>query len=218
MNLWQDFLSNQGKVIHKWPHYFPVYERHFERWRNTTMLFIEIGVSKGGSLQMWQRFFGPMATIVGIDLDPDCQQHQADNVYVRIGDQSDPIFLQSVLDEFGTPDIVLDDGSHVMAHVQQTFDFLYPKIAKNGIYAVEDLHTAYWPEFGGGTDRPNTFINSCKAFVDKLNARHSRGAIDEDFFSKNTFGMSVYDSVVVIERGRPAMLTPKKTGNGMQDR
>jgi hypothetical protein len=29
MNLWQDFLTHDGKLMHKWPHYFPIYERHF---------------------------------------------------------------------------------------------------------------------------------------------------------------------------------------------
>lgn len=212
MDLWADFQTNQGKLIHKWPHYFPIYERHFARLRNTTMTMIEIGVSEGGSLQMWQRFFGPMATIVGIDLSPGCAKHQGENVHVRIGDQSDAGFLQSVLDEFGTPDIVLDDGSHVMGHIAQTFEFLYPRVAKNGIYAVEDLHTAYWPEFGGNLDDPQTFINRSKAMVDKLNARHSRGKVAEDFFSHNTFGISFYDSVVVFERGTLPLKNPIKTG------
>ncbi len=212
MNLWQDFLQNEDKLIHKWPHYFPIYERHFSRWRNTTMTFLEIGVSEGGSLQMWQRFFGPLATIVGIDLNPACAQHQGPNIHVRIGDQSDPVFLQSVLDEFGAPDIVLDDGSHVMQHVSRTFDFLYPHVSKNGIYAVEDMHTAYWPEFGGGVDNPQTFINTSKQKVDKLNAVHSRGAVAQDFFSQNTFGISFYDSVVVFERGTLNLHTALKTG------
>jgi len=26
MSLWQDFLTNDGKIIHKWVHYFPIYE------------------------------------------------------------------------------------------------------------------------------------------------------------------------------------------------
>ena len=45
MDLWQDFLSNQGKAIHKWGHYFPIYERHFAPWRGRTLTFLEIGVA-----------------------------------------------------------------------------------------------------------------------------------------------------------------------------
>jgi hypothetical protein len=66
MGLWSDFLTNQDRVIHKWKHYFPIYDRHSQRDSvNTDVVFIEIGCGQGGSLQMWKRFFGPYARIVG---------------------------------------------------------------------------------------------------------------------------------------------------------
>ncbi len=201
MNLWQDFQINNGKMIRKWVHYFPIYERHLSDWRNKTITFLEIGVNQGGSLQMWSRFFGPLATIVGIDINPSCKQHEGDGIQVRIGDQSDPKFLGEIIDEFGLPDIVLDDGSHRMDHILSSFQFLYPKLPKNGLYIVEDLHTAYWEEYGGGLQNPRTFINVSKNFIDRLNADHSRGEIEPDFITRNTFSIAFYDSVVVLERG-----------------
>jgi len=201
MNLWQDFLTNDGKVIHKWVHYFPIYERHFSWYRNKSLVFLEIGVAGGGSLAMWQRFFGPFAKIVGIDIAEECRQHEAPGIFVRIGDQGDEKFLANIIGEFGVPDVVLDDGSHRMEHIARSFNFLYPKLPKNGIYAVEDLHTAYWEEFGGGVDKPDTFINLAKNFVDRLNADHTRGKIAPDFITRQTFGISFYDSVVVFEKG-----------------
>jgi len=201
MNLWQDFLTNDGKVIHKWVHYFPIYERHFSWYRNKSLVFLEIGVAGGGSLAMWQRFFGPFAKIVGIDIAEECRQHEAPGIFVRIGDQGDEKFLAKIIGEFGVPDVVLDDGSHRMEHIARSFNFLYPKLPKNGIYAVEDLHTAYWEEFGGGVDKPDTFINMAKNFVDRLNADHTRGTIAPDFITRQTFGISFYDSVVVFEKG-----------------
>ena len=173
---------------------------------------LEIGVSRGGSLQMWQRFLGPMATLIGIDIDASCAKHEDDNIFVRIGDQSDKSFLQSVSQEFGPPDIVIDDGSHVMADINATFEYFYPRLPKNGIYIVEDLHTAYWEEFEGGIENPDTFINRSKNFIDKLNADHSRGVIEADFMSKNTFGISFYDSVVVFERGSIPLKKAPMTG------
>jgi hypothetical protein len=201
MNLFQDFLTNDGKVIHKWVHYFPIYERHFSWYRNKSLTFLEIGVARGGSLPMWQRFFGPMAKIVGIDIDPKCQAHEVPGTFVRIGDQSDEKFLQSLIDEFGVPDVVLDDGSHQMDHIAKSFHFLYPKLPKNGVYMVEDLHTAYWEEYGGGATRPETFINAAKGFIDQLNADHSRAQITPDVITRQTYGISFYDSIVVLEKG-----------------
>ncbi len=206
MNLWQDFLLNEGKVVDKLHHYFPIYERHLARFRNTTITVIEIGVSKGGSLGMWQRYFGPMATIVGLDINERCLEHEAPGIHVRIGDQSDEAFLQSVIDEFGMPDIIIDDGSHIMKHVSASFNFLYEKLSKSGVYIVEDLQTAYWEEFGGGVENPETFINTSKKFIDEINAMNSRGTVTETSMTHSTFGISFYDAVIVFERGN---VTPR---------
>ena len=212
MNIWQDFKTNNKNPIHKWVHYFPIYERHFQPWVNKSLVFWEIGVAEGGSLQMWQRFFGPSAIIIGIDIDPDCKKFEEDNIYVRIGNQSDTIFLQSIIDEFGVPDCVLDDGSHVMSDIFSTFKFVYPKISKNGIYMVEDLHTAYDSRFEGGVDKPGTFINISKGFIDKLNADHTAGVVKPDFMTRFTFGIHFYDSVVVYERGMIPIKKGEYTG------
>ena len=201
MELWRDFLTNQGKVIHKWEHYFPAYERHFSPWRGKSLTFIEIGVARGGSLGMWRRYFGPLATVVGLDIDPRCGVHEGEGSFVRIGDQSDPAFLNAIIEEFGVPDVVLDDGSHKMNDIWASFTHLYPTIPKNGVYMVEDLHTAYWADFGGGLGEPSSFINRAKQLIDQLNADHSRGAIDPDSFTRETYSISFYDSMAVFEKG-----------------
>lgn len=201
MTLWSDFLSNDKRIIHKWKHFFPIYERHFKDFVYKPVTFVEIGCGLGGSLQMWKRYFGPHARIVGIDVNPACKAFEEDQIEVRIGDQSDETFLQSLVDEFGAPDIVLDDGSHMMSHITATFQFLYPRLAKNGIYLVEDLHTAYWEEFEGGLRKPSTFVELCKHLIDELNADHTRNALTPTEFTKTTLSMHFYDSVVVFERG-----------------
>lgn len=212
MSLWPLFLNNQGRVIHKWKHYFPIYERHFTRFVNQPVAFLEIGCGEGGSLQMWKQYFGPLARIIGIDVRPECQAFEEDQIHIRIGDQSDHGFLASVLEEFGTPHIVLDDGSHVMKHISSSFEYLYPRIAPEGVYMVEDLHTAYWDSYGGGLKRPNTFIEQCKEMVDQLNAVHTNGALPENDFSRSTLSMHFYDSIVTFEKGFTGEKTAPKIG------
>ncbi len=202
MTLWLDFQTNDRRLIHKWKHYFPVYERHFSRFVNRDVVMIEIGCGEGGSLQMWKRYFGPHARIVGVDIRPKCASFSEDQIDIRIGDQSDPKFMARLLEEFGEPDIVLDDGSHVMSHIKASFDVLYPKVQRNGVYMVEDLHTAYWGEFEGGVKRAGSFIEHCKDLIDELNADHTRGIIDPNEFSMSTHSMHFYDSMVVFEKGR----------------
>jgi len=201
-SLWAEFLNNEKRTIHKWKHYFPIYERHFSRFINTDVLFIEIGCGQGGSLQMWKRFLGPHARIVGLDIDPRCVDFAEDQVEVRIGDQSDTAFLERVTNEFGAPDIILDDGSHVMSHINASFSMLYPKVSRNGVYMVEDLHTAYWEEYEGGLRREATFIERCKDLIDEINADHSRGTLPASDFTRSTLSMHIYDSIAVFEKGR----------------
>jgi SAM-dependent methyltransferase len=212
MTLWSDFLTNDQRLIHKWKHYFPAYERHLAKFVNTDVVFLEIGCGQGGSLQMWKRFLGPYARIVGIDLRPECKEFAEDQIEVRIGDQSDKTFLLDVCEEFGSPDVVLDDGSHIMSHIHATFSVLYRKVPRNGVYMVEDLHTAYWSEFEGGLKRKESFIETCKDLIDELNADHSRGLLPATEFSRSTLSMHFYDSIVVFEKGRHGAKSAPQTG------
>jgi hypothetical protein len=198
--LWQAFLTHEGHMAHKWTHYFPIYETHFARFKNRPATFWEIGVGEGGSLQLWKQYLGPFVQIVALDI-VDKRELEEDQISVRTGDQSDTAFLQSVVDEFGAPDVVLDDGSHVMADIATTFRYMYPRTSPVGVYMVEDLHTAYWTEYGGGLHDPSSFIELAKAMIDDLNADHARGALAPTEFTASTLSMHFYDSVVVFERG-----------------
>jgi hypothetical protein len=213
MSLWLDFLTNEQRLIHKWKHYFPAYERHFGGFVNKDVTFLEIGCGQGGSLQMWKRFLGPHARIIGIDINPACAAFAEDQIEVRIGDQSDPLFLRSIVEEFGAPDVVLDDGSHVMSHIQASFAVLYPQVGRNGVYFVEDLHTAYWAEYEGGLTRQGSFIEYCKHLIDELNADHTRGAMEPTPFTQSTLSMHFYDSIVVFEKGRHTVKQAPQIGN-----
>jgi hypothetical protein len=213
MGIWSQFLTNQDRVVYKWKHYFPIYEAHFARFVNRPLVMFEIGVFKGGSLQMWKKYLGPHAQIVGIDIDPSCGQYEEDQVAVRIGDQSDVDFLGSLVEELGQPDIVLDDGSHQMQHIKTSFECLYPRLQSTGVYFVEDLHTAYWPEYGGGLREPQTFIEFAKGLIDELNANWTRDQLAPTDFTRTTMSIHFYDSCAVFEKGRVLPRTEYQFGN-----
>jgi hypothetical protein len=194
------FLHNGGKRLHKWIHYFDIYERHFERFRGTSPTVLEIGVMGGGSLEMWKEYFGQGANIIGLDINADCKNHEGVGIEIYIGSQDDEAILNQILLRYPHIDIVIDDGSHLSNHMIASFEFLYPKISRNGVYLVEDTHTNYWEEWGGGCRKPNTFIEFSKSKIDELNAVHTRGVVPPTVFTKATDSMTVYDSVVVFEK------------------
>jgi 23S rRNA U2552 (ribose-2'-O)-methylase RlmE/FtsJ len=201
MTLFGDFLSHNHRRSHKWYHYFQIYERHFERFRNRHVTLFEIGIGEGGSLQQWKRYLGPFVRIVGIDIEPMCRQIEEEQIHVRIGSQDDVQFLASVVEEFGNPDIVIDDGSHLQSHVNASFGFLYPLVVKNGVYLVEDLHAAYWPDHGGGLRHEASFIEHAKDYVDEIHAEYTGGALSRTKLGDRTTSIHFYDSVVVLEVG-----------------
>lgn len=194
------FLNNGHKRLHKWVHYFDIYERHFERFRGQAPTVLEIGVMGGGSLAMWKEYFGEGAKIIGLDINHKCKKHEAENIEIFIGSQDDHAVLSQIVNKYRSIDIVLDDGSHVMKHLLSTFKFLYPCLSSNGIYMVEDLHTSYWEEYGGGLKRDGTFIEFTKDLIDEINAVHARDALPISDFTTSTFSISIYDSIVTFEK------------------
>jgi cephalosporin hydroxylase len=215
MTLWSDFLWHQGRPALKWKHYFDVYERHLSRFVNRPLVMVEIGCGEGGSLQLWKKYLGPHSKIVGIDINPHCKEYEEDQISVRIGSQSDEAVLADIIREFGSPDIVLDDGSHIMTDVIGTFRYLYPRTDRRGVYIVEDVHTSYMDRFGGGLRRPGTFIELCKDLIDELGAETGGSdAAKATEFTRATLSMSFYDSVVVFERGSTTHKHMLKRGLG----
>lgn len=195
------FNRHQGRLMSKWTHYFDVYHRHFARYRGAECTVVEIGIYHGGSLEMWREYFGPRARIIGVDIEERARALAAPGTEIMIGDQEDPRFLQQIAEKAGSIDVLIDDGGHHMQQQINTLLHLYPRIAANGVYLCEDLHTSYWEEYGGGYRRAQSFIEFSKHLIDKLNAYFSRQqGLTPDGFTASTNSMHYYDSMLVIEK------------------
>jgi len=201
------FYSHQGRVIDKWAHYLRVYDQHLNRFRDSEVRVLEIGVSKGGSLELWRKYFGNRATIFGVDIDPGCASRVDPPNQVRIGSQDNPGFLRSVVTEMGGIDVVLDDGSHVGRHQVASFKVLYPLLSEGGVYIIEDLHTSYWRGFyQGGIRRRGTAIEFAKSLIDDIHGWYYR----RPDRVPDVAALHIYDSILVIEKraaARPSRVT-----------
>ena len=208
------FNNNNGRLIHKYDHYFDIYARYFEKYRSKEIKILEIGISQGGSLQMWKHYFGSQAIIYGIDIDPRCKDFEEENIEIFIGSQSDREFLKSIKEKIGQVDILIDDGGHTMEQQIITFEMLFDFVKSDGVYLCEDTHTAYWYSFGGGYQRKSNYIEYTKNLIDQLNAYHSRDkSFEVDEFTRTADSIHYYDSVVVIEKkGHPQPPKHLKTG------
>ena len=209
------FEQNTGRLIHKWTHYFDIYDRHFARFRNKAPVVVEFGVSQGGSLKMWKEYFGPGTQLVGVDINEGCKRFEEDGVRIVIGDQSDRSFLRDFAKTLPPIDILIEDGGHTMEQQIVTFEEMFDHVAPTGVYLCEDLHTSYWRYWGGGYKRPSTFIEYSKNWIDDLHAWHSRepGKLKVSDFTRAADSVHFYDSIVVIEKRPRQAPSDKATGS-----
>lgn len=213
MNDLEDYFSNKKhRLIHKWNHYFEIYDRHLQHLRNRNINILEIGISHGGSLEMWNDYFKGMATIYAIDINPECKKFETENVKIFIGSQEDVTFLKTVKSSIPRVDVLIDDGGHTMKQQIVTFNNLFDHVTENGIYICEDLHTSYWKSYGGGYKKKKSFIEYSKNFIDKINAWHSKD-IRIDYITESMYSLHFYDSVLVIEKRKMSRPFDVKTGD-----
>jgi hypothetical protein len=118
---------------------------------------------------MWKDFF-PLGRIYGLDIQ-DKSFVDEWRIKTYRGSQVDEPLLRRIADEIGRIDVIIDDGSHQVHHVKATFEILFPLLADDGIYVVEDTQTSYWPERGGSEDTHdrNTSMALLKDLADGLN-------------------------------------------------
>jgi predicted O-methyltransferase YrrM len=201
-------------LIHKWVHYFDIYDRHFAPFRGKKITVVEFGVSHGGSLQMWKHYFGPRARIIGVDINPKCAALTEPQIEVVIGDQEDREFLRELAQRVGPVDVLIEDGGHTAAQQVNTFEEFWPHIRNGGVFLMEDLHTAYWANYGGGLRREGTFIEYAKNLIDQQHAWHRRqdDPFEVDEYTRTIRGMHVYDSIIVFDKARVPKPHTKKTG------
>lgn len=195
----------------KWgPHFYtPVYHKLFAHLRDRPLRLLEIGVGGyehkkvgGNSLAMWADYF-PLGQITGVDI-AEKQLSLDPRIKVLRGSQVDPDFLNRVCEERGPFDIIIDDGSHIPKHVVASFAMLFPRLLDEGIYVIEDVQTAFWPNFGGSLLRGGDTIKLARTLIEYLN--HAEICIYDRYRSVPNYAWQVralhaYHNILAIEKG-----------------
>lgn len=187
--------------------YTPHYDHYFRPLKTRRLNILEVGVGGaqdsgvgGESLRMWKAYFRK-SQIVGIDLY-DKSHYSEHRMDVRQCDQTDTEGLIRLSQEYGGFDIIIDDGSHISEHVIKTFETLFPLMRPDGIYAVEDLQTAYWPTWGGGFGNPNNSVAYFKRLVDGLNhVEYPIIGYKPSYFDENIVEICFFHNLVFIKKG-----------------
>lgn len=172
--------------------YTKYYHYYFEKIRNEKITLLEIGVGGGGCLKMFLDYF-PNSTIYGIDNNPEYTKYENDRIKIRIGDQKDISFLNSIIEEISDGvDILIDDGGHFMDQQIITFDNLYPLVKPNGVYVVEDLFTSYDGRF---MNQEYTMSEYIKDLSDLVHKRTDPKTEFEKYFMSSILGLHLFEKI-----------------------
>ena len=207
-------LSRLGKIYRTdkiGGHFYTThYELHFKKFRNKKINLLEIGVGGysdpelgGNSLRMWKKYF-PFGKIFSLDIY-NKSALQEKRIKIFCGSQVDEKFLVRVVEEIGSIDIIIDDGSHINNHVITTFNLLFPKLNDGGVYVIEDTQTSYWEDYGGDSDdlkNPKTIMNFFKNLTDSLNHKEFvKAGYAPTYFDKKVVSIHFYHNLIFIYKG-----------------
>lgn len=196
------------RVLHKLEHYFEHYDHYFSKYRNTPVRILEIGVNLGGSMDLWQQYFGKDAKVMGLDIDPAVRERIDPSIEVVIFDQEDREGLIELFSNTTPFDIIIDDGGHQMTQQIRSFEALFPLLNKGGIYLVEDVQTSYWKTFNAGLRKEGTFMEYAKQLTDYVNKDHFRHADTIEIYpplleslTNELTGVHFHDGMCFFQKG-----------------
>jgi len=146
-----------------------VYQKLLGGLKDIDFTLLEVGVYYGFSMGVWREYF-TKATIIGVEINPynlyayrpnhgdgfgpltmlqrwwgeasvntEAFYNNYKNCTIIYGDATKEETFKNIVPKL---DVVIDDGSHNLDEINKTFDILYPRLNKGGMYIIEDSFEA----------------------------------------------------------------------------
>lgn len=212
------FKQNTGRRIGRFVHTLNTYDEFFSRYRNTEVRVLEIGITSGGSLLMWKKYFGLKAKIFGLDITNSALDVEDEQIKIFIGDQENKVFLKGLIKELNNVDIIIDDGGHESPQQIASLEELFPILNNNGIYCIEDVHCSYRENYRGGYKNPNSIIEYTKNLIDLfyIEELSEKVEINLNNIFRFVYSVNYFKNSIILEKSSPKYLThsPLLTGEG----
>jgi hypothetical protein len=199
---------NTDKITH---HYLDVYDPILAPWVAKEIKLLEIGIHKGGSLQLWRDYF-PLGMIIGIDIKLPHHFVPGERIQIFKGSQTDEKFLSEVADRTAPEgfDIIIDDASHIGALTKTAFWHLFDNHLKpGGLYVIEDWGTGYLDDFPDG--KRLDVVNSPLPPVQSLSSEATAHSMKVPF-PCHSYGMVGFVKELVDEQGAGSVFMGRSVG------
>jgi hypothetical protein len=188
---------NTDKITHR---YLDVYDPILAPWVGKKIKLLEIGIHKGGSLQLWRDYF-QLGSIIGIDIKLPQGFVPGERIQIFKGSQADEQFLSEVANKTAPEgfDIIIDDASHIGALTKTAFWHLFDNHLKpGGLYVIEDWGTGYLDDFPDG--KRLDVVNSSSPLVQSESSEAPSPSMKVPF-PCHSYGMVGFIKELVDEQG-----------------
>jgi len=121
--------------------YTKIYDKYFETYKNKKINLLEIGIFKGDSLFIYDKYFSQI-NLFGLDINLDFikNKYQEKDFINKLTlynlDSTNSNDTSKITDKF---DIIIDDANHNPGSVIKTLLNFKDKLNKDGIYFIEDV-------------------------------------------------------------------------------
>lgn len=117
--------------------YIDIYENYFSSFKNKNINFLEIGISNGKSIRLWESYFD-FAKIYAVDINNKNHLNlTSDRVTIYHDDATKLSFSENFKEQYFS--IIVDDGSHILKDQINSFKNLKEKLCIGGLYIIEDV-------------------------------------------------------------------------------
>ena len=142
------------KSSHGYVHY---YDELFGNKKNKEINLLELGIFKGASIKMWDKYFkkgniycidhlgteNPLTnnTIFSEEVINNLKK-ESHKIYPYLCEQNDSVKLNEIFQDINF-DFIIDDASHFQKESIQSLGILFQKLNHNGVYVIEDMCTLW---------------------------------------------------------------------------
>lgn len=138
------------------------YEDAFAKYRDKPITLLEIGIARGDSLLLWDKYFINNQLICGLDnynmMSTEVQNHP------KIKKLFTDAYSEHAANILPSFDIIIDDGPHSLESQQKAIQLYLSKVNPGGIFVIEDIQEESSIDILKNT-LPEQFKNYCK-FID----------------------------------------------------
>lgn len=113
------------------------YEDTFLPYKDKEVSILEIGIARGDSLLLWEKYFKNSKLIYGLD------NHDQLSLEVRNHPKLIKIFSNAYTEQIANMlpsfDIIIDDGPHSLDSQKKAIELYLGKVNPGGIFVIEDI-------------------------------------------------------------------------------